>query len=801
MMRTATMRWGVLGALGVLLAGAPAWSCGPDFPSAVFVLPHGPGGDYAAYAKGRLGVPQPEYFTRNLVVAFDWMTGRGLSAEEQKQAAAVQQFYETGGSYMSPEDLRKNASGLASWTAARGRFGVIPGEEPVGEIAMERHVPGDDYETFQNCLDDAFANAAKTLDALAAAHGMKDPAAADWVRGQDAVFTNCGDGKAPQYFGPGQAPPAPPQPRMPVAAGTSAPQWLQKDRAYQMAAAKFYALDFDGAAKAFGQIAADKASPWAEIAPYLVARSHVRAATLEYRRPFDDSNAAKVKVAEDARLTEWKTAHEQLAGLSGKGAWGNAARALQDFVDARYMPDAQAGVLAERLHGKPGDTNFRQALIDLTYLRTNPGDASAPLPPHGARKDAAGLLEWMDAVGLVKGVDPVARWRAENSEAWLFAALTAAKPGDAAVPELLRAAAVVKPDSRAYVAIAYHRLRLMPADAAMRGELEALLPRVRSRETLSTVNLFTELGAKSAPGMKDWLRAAGRIPVGEEDGSGVSENIRMGTDDAADPKSPSTENICGTPVKPNTTELFDEDGAFALNHFFPLAKLAEAAESGVLPQNLQFQVAQAAWVRAVMLDRPEVARRMTPLLTGCRPAWKQVLPAYDAAKTAEERNVLGLLALMRFASTEPSVRSGEERRGGFASYDEFRQNWWCTAVPPAGETVDDMPNALQSPRSKNARLPMPLFLTKEDRMTAAAEIAKIERIPSASDYLGNAALEWWRAHPRDAQTAEVLGQSFRVVRNACRDDKRTPLLEHALFDALHKDYPESPWSKKYQTWE
>jgi hypothetical protein len=74
-----------------LLVGYIAVSnaCGPFFSEAVFVKGTGPDGSYAAYVNGRIGVPQPGYRMRYLVVAYDWLNGRGLSPMEQQQAIAL----------------------------------------------------------------------------------------------------------------------------------------------------------------------------------------------------------------------------------------------------------------------------------------------------------------------------------------------------------------------------------------------------------------------------------------------------------------------------------------------------------------------------------------------------------------------------------------------------------------------------------------------------------------------------------------------------------------------------------------
>jgi hypothetical protein len=60
---------------------------------------------------------------------------------------------------------------------------------------------------------------------------------------------------------------------------------------------------------------------------------------------------------------------------------------------------------------------------------------------------------------------------------------------------------------------------------------------------------------------------------------------------------------------------------------------------------------------------------MTPAMGEGEPGWKQWLVAYENAKTKEDREVAGLLALMRFPS------AGREE--GFVGYSVLRDNWWC----------------------------------------------------------------------------------------------------------------------------
>ncbi|MDQ2841454.1 MAG: hypothetical protein M3Y72_10535 [Acidobacteriota bacterium] len=96
--------------------------------------------------------------------------------------------------------------------------------------------------------------------------------------------------------------------------------------------------------------------------------------------------------------------------------------------------------------------------------------------------------------------------------------------------------------------------------------------------------------------------------------------------------------------------------------------------------------------------------------------------------------------------------------------------------------------------------------------------AALEKIPSASQYFATQAFTWWKLHPSDPHTPDLLGEADRVLRNSCRielpydskarqyvgdphDPNLTTHLVHAIFDVLHKDYPQSTWAMRYKSWE
>src|SRR5882757_8321397 len=442
----------------------PANSCGPFFPEAVFVQNSMPDGPYAAYAKGEIGIPQPGYRVQDLVVAYDWLNGHGLSAGEQQQAVALDRI-RSGQGYEDPAKLPS----FTAWVTARKDSGVPepPAPSPQGEFHItqdlnsDRPVPGASYQNFANCLDEAFAFAANTLKDRKTAHANDPASFADWVHGQDAVFANCN--------GSGD--------KMPADAPANTPTWLKQDRAYQQAAAKFYQTDYDGAIARLKAIAAGTSSPWHDIARLVEARAMIRRATIgqitdvppaaiqtpnapysEDRAKAQSAYANLVKQKEPQRLAEARDALKAILTDPTMQPYHADAVGLLDFVNLRLDPSAQADILVARLTAPdraqtPGI--FEQALIDLRYYLYPPDSIKEIVSDTNKRPDSP-LLTWMEAMQAPAPVqktgwsdqtsDPVnlrqqqeqvaakalTRWHDTHATPWLIAAMANTQPGDTA---------------------------------------------------------------------------------------------------------------------------------------------------------------------------------------------------------------------------------------------------------------------------------------------------------------------------------------------------------------------------------
>ncbi len=304
--------------------------CGPGYISPLFDTTKAPEDPFTDFAAGRLGIIKPTYRRSVLFAAYRWIAGSGLNGAEQ--AAAIDVWNADLKNKSFTDDNIDDA--VKAWVERRKD--VVGNEETTPAIYVERSYGG--YDFFPNCTRNAFETAAETLSDRTTAHGRDNAYVREWISGQDKVFENCASGK-----------------RTPDDVAPGSPAWLEKDRAYQKAAAEFYALDYADAKKRFAEIAQDSESPWQETADYLVGRTLIRQASL---------GKSKAKSAE---LYEEAERHlEQFVSRSGK--FSASSERMLGLIAYRLHPKERVGQLAKKLAFYGGNENFRQDLIDYTWL-------------------------------------------------------------------------------------------------------------------------------------------------------------------------------------------------------------------------------------------------------------------------------------------------------------------------------------------------------------------------------------------------------------------------------------------------
>ncbi len=305
-------------------------ACGPGYLTPVFDYKYAPENPFDDFAGGKIGIIKPSYHRVVLFAAYRYLNGGSFTADEQKALVDVWNADFNNRDY-GDNDV---AAAVKIWVEARKS--VVSNEEKLPEIYTEREYGG--YDFFPNCTKNAFETAARTLSDRMTSHGADSGDVKDWVAGQDAVFTNCASGR-----------------RMPDAVNQTMPEWLQKDRAYQTAAAEFYSLDYEKAKNNFAEIAADSDSVWRETAEYLVARALIRQASLT-------SDASR----QSAFYAEAETQLQKVAASGGKFA--DSSEKFSGLIKYRLHPRERVGELAQKLSSGNSDDDFRQDLIDYYWL-------------------------------------------------------------------------------------------------------------------------------------------------------------------------------------------------------------------------------------------------------------------------------------------------------------------------------------------------------------------------------------------------------------------------------------------------
>ena len=611
---------------------------------------------------------------------------------------------------------------VEQWIEARKG---VPGVTALPAIDQYRPLqdPASSGESYQNCLDDAFVHAAQTLRERAARWGITSPQLAEWVRGQDAVFKNCHEGE-----------------EMPPALFPWADSLLWADRQYQIAAAEFYAEQYAAAEKHFGAIGRDVDSPWRDLGEFMVARTLIREATVG---------------GDEEKLPEAQEALDRIIANPHKAKWRNAARGLRDFVTARLDPDGQILALSEQLTRSASGPEFARALTDFTLLWDKRKDA-----PPGETE----LTDWIATFQAENWEHALERWRERPNDAWLVAALSSVPHGNPAVPELLAAAQRVRVATPAWPSAVFYGISLQLA----RGETEAARKWVDQALTANPPpdlrNEFLAQRMALARSWQEFLRYGPRTPVA------------LGGDLEHD-----TPVEYFGPVYRSRKHLFDTDFTMPLNLEAPLERWAVAASTNLLPSDLQADIAQAGWVRAVILDRIPQAQALAARLIALRPQFRPLLQPWLAEKDPKAAKFQAVLVMLRTPGLQPAIRDKFGRTTAVNRIDDFRDNWWDLSEP--GSVPENAP----------------LFLPRPERTAGQKEWRRLQaEALRAPDYLCRQAVAWARAHPDDPRVPEALHLAVRTTRYT-RGEHTTTSPKQA-FALLHARYPKSKWAAMTPYW-
>jgi len=778
-----------------------AQACGPDFYPDVFVRKLRPDNP-KEFAAGKLGVLLPTYPRADLVVAFRYLNGGILTATEQK---AYQPSYEES----DPEweknwDIKyahrsENADPADKWTAARAKYAApAPRVETNATTARQQSDGSTFHNDYSNCLGDAFDTAVETLHARAKTWGEKSPALADWLKGQDAVFANC----------PAQTL------NLPSSVAADSPALLKADRAYQIAAAEFYAGKLEEARKSFEAVGQDSSSPWQSIARYMVARCMIRNAFGEG----GGQNSDQMAGFDSDSMQEAVTYLESLLKEKPTNISRDAILNLLDLASLRSDPTAQLHLLSTALAGPKTDSRYATHLQDLTwYLNSTldhlpvredasddllDTDTSKPFPlATYAQKEAAFsktyhdlaslrssafLVDWLitfQSPGKEAKNHAIAEWKKTHELYWLLAAITKATEKDSEAVDLVNAAEQIKPDSSAWESITYQRLRLLIAlghAQEARTQLDQTLPQIKAGGRSSSLSLYLGLRMRASASFNEALAYAPRkIQVqASESQSALNECLDV-------MKNPHRVYDCKKDV--NLLQ-FSDDAASFFNAQAPLTTLVQAAESDALPPQLRRAVAMMAWVRSVLLKDDASAAKLFPLL-----------PEKLRQQAGPGTGFHPLMTLLRNPGLRPYLDAGVQRSYSYDFVESFRDNWW-NPIWNANNDEDEF--------APLRRVPAP-FLTPTQQAEEKREMNLLLKQGSAEIYLGEKTLTYANDHPADPDVPESLYLVLRMIRysgNAYnwsdspavqeQVGKKEKAIQNAAARLLRQRYAASPWTKK-----
>ncbi|HMV85552.1 MAG TPA: hypothetical protein PKA34_20805, partial [Blastocatellia bacterium] len=715
----------LVAALLVLSDPQSLFGCGPFAPEVIFTHTVHPDFPLDRFARGELGVLQPTYARSYLVAAYRHLNGVGIDAGEEKALVALWRERLLG-------DGDGVDKGLEEWLAERQKITAAGKPSTVNFYYTEN---GQNfYYSITNCQSDAFKTAARTLRERAQQFGASSATVVAWTQAQDQVFATCSGEKSI----PG-----------PIAADATAP--ARADRTYQIAAANFYARNYDESARLFGEIAKDNASPWRGIAPLLVARSLIRNATVREKNDLQLLAQAETELKKLLNNRELNASHE-------------SAQRLLKFVQFRLDPEKRARELAQAVLAKNSGATIKQDVIDYTRLldRYENEERKVALPAWTKEDD---LTDWLftfqstDAAALEHSLQ---RWAATSSTAWLIASLSKLNAKHPQTAALLAAAAKVSADSPAFQTLAYQQVRLM-MEAGQQSEARQKLDELLALKTpmpASARNRFLAERMKLARNAEEFFKFAQRPPATvsyNEDGQELPVNESWLSKDDTDQEG----NAKMKPFLAGRVS-FASDSADAMNSALPLAVLKDAALGKVLPAHLRRQVAVAAWTRAVLLDDDDTAKATAPALLELLPEMKAQLTAYLDAKDAVERKDAALYLLLKFPGMRPYVDTGMARTTAHSQIDNYRDNWWCGIE---GRFFSE--DAVLSP--KQTATETPSFLSAAQKSALAAEKRKLAALEIGPNDLCQRAVAWAKRNPADPRVPEALHLAVKATRYGCRD--------------------------------
>lgn len=653
---------------------------------------------------------------------------------------------------------------------------------PIKNVIFSSDVSG-----FVNCPEAAFQFATETLTRLLQRSDSNPQRMSTWIQGQDAVFALCSQQRGKPTLEPGSPRNVGTGINVPEALPASEPLHWRQLREYQIAAAYFYAGNFDESASRFARIGATSGHAMQDWGAYLSLRSKVRRATLDLpeserldARPTGRAAIALLAIERDVKA---------ILGDSRLAAVHGAARATWRTAQFRLQPVARFEELSALLDDPARDPNQEDHLGDWRRLANGLFDYS-----YGPDKGLESLerrmrnryeyFDWMRTIQRcaldaksecdASHAHAIERWE-QTSEAtashrvWLVAVLLVADD----LPAQVEASALAVPESAPeYLTVRYNLSRLY------RAANEVAKARVMSESALAFVQR-SKLPSESATNLLRQERFAIASSVSDAATYLLRTPVRQGDPDTGDQPAHGVQKPTARP---------DVDGLAWINTRLSTADLMALASDERLNADTRRRLAVATWMRAELLGNPDLARKASLLAERDSPALEQAAKRYSAAVSAADRRHSLVLSALRLKLSTGLSLDGDDmgaRVAELAKQDALDENvtasMWCSVGKDDGLPHDNV------------------LAVSADADLRNKEIEALGRLKTATGFLGDHVLNRVKTQPNDRDLPWLLHVVIQSTKGGCLD-KDSQQLSKTAHGILHKRFPDSVWAKKSPYW-
>ena len=593
-----------------------------------------------------------------------------------------------------------------------------------------------------NCQFDAFKTAGETLSDRKSRYGSGSAELSRWLEAQVQVFAQC---SGETDFVPLEEP---------------ASDWLpleQHDRHYQIAAAYFYDGQYLEAASRFEEIGRNADSPWQDLGRYLVGRALTREATVyrnDTRLNLESSLNAYQELANEP---EYLAAFPSVPGQIIRIRAMIDSAAVQSDIEQKIIEDP-ASMSAEHL-------------FNYVYLRRR-----ARVSPTDEATDYTRWV-WYATNNQTTPEEVVEHWRAEQSTAWLYLALSRASSslGESTLAELLLAAEALPDDTPGHLNILRHRIRILGLLGRVDDGLQLAEEAIGSGLDRSSVNRIRLAAAGITLTWSDYLRWASLKPLSVP-----------WPDDFVRYLPPNFH-----PITSDTT-LFSNGAIDLLNTYFTSSMIEEVIETPGLSDFQRGRLAIAGWTKAMLADDLKSALRLSVLIRRHVP-W--LAPELEGFEQAEDKHFEAARIIFDYPAFSPWLNRGVARIHFDPTFRHLRQTsdhvtfqmgWWCSS--------------LYGNRTSDVALQRPLFSHYSDAELSAIREVNEYRQTAATTSFGPHVIRYARDNLDDPRVPRTLHRLVFATRNACYSPNAPGNISQAAFALLHEHFPDSEWAEKTPYW-